>query len=256
MPDLSGKRMRGAAILFDLVSERLSQQHGPLVDRLRNAVASVIEDGLIVPGEALPSERELAAKLDVSRSTVRHCLKDLAVMGLVRTRPGAGTVVTGRIPKALSRLSGFSEDMRLRGLLPRSRVLELVIGPVPADTAFRTGLPLGTRTLTLARLRMAGGETLSYERAVVPIECVGEDYDGTGSLYERMDQLGGRPRRILQSLEATEATAELAELLSIAPGAAVLKIAQVGYGAGGTAVEDGISWYRGDRYKYVGEIKG
>lgn len=243
-------------ITFDSIAQRLAVQHGPLADRLRNALAGVIEDGTIVPGEALPSERELAAKLDISRSTVRTCLKDLAEVGLVQTRPGAGTVVTGRIPKALSRLSGFTEDMRLRGLLPSSQVLELVVGQVPAETAFRTGLPLETRTLTLARLRLAGGEAFSYERAVVPVASVGEDYDGSGSLYERMDEKGARPRRILQQLEAVEASAEIAGHLGIAVGAAVLKIAQVGYDADGSAVEDAISWYRGDRYRYVGEIKG
>ncbi|WP_421726517.1 GntR family transcriptional regulator [Bauldia sp.] len=247
----------GALVInFDSISERLAAQHGPLTDRLRSTLASAIEDGLIEPGEALPSERELAARLDVSRSTVRQSLKDLADMGLVTTRPGAGTRVIGRIPKALTRLSGFSEDMRLRGLLPSSKVLELAIGPVPSDTAFRTGLPLDTLTLALVRLRCAGGEALSYERAVVPVACVGDDYDGSGSLYERMDEKGARPRRVLQQLEAVGASDEIAELLDIGAGAAVLKIAQVGYGADGTAVEDAVSWYRGDRYRYVGEIRG
>ncbi|MCP4386345.1 MAG: GntR family transcriptional regulator [Hyphomicrobiales bacterium] len=246
----------GPTITFDSIAQRLSGQHGPLTDRLRNALTAVIEDGIIAPGESLPSEREFAAKLDISRSTVRTCLRDLADMGLVRTRPGAGTTVIGGIPKALTRLSGFSEDMRLRGLLPSSKVLELVVGPVPSDTAFRTGLPMETQTLTLVRLRLAGGEALSYERAVVPVACVGEDYDGSGSLYERMDENDARPRRTLQQMEAIEASVEIAGHLGIAEGAAVLKIGQVGYGADGTAVEDAISWYRGDRYRYVGEIKG
>ena len=242
--------------LFSTMAERVAEQHGPLSDRLRNAMSSVIDDGLIATGESLPSDRELASQLEISRSTVRQVLKDLAEHGLVHTRPGAGTVVTGRIPKALSRLSGFSEDMRLRGLLPSSKVIELSVGPVPKETAFRTGLPLGTQMLTLERLRLAGGETLSFERAVVPVSSVGQDYDGTGSLYERMDARGGRPRRILQSLEAVEANEEIAELLGIAVGAAVLKVDQLGYGEDGIAVEDAVSWYRGDRYKYVGEIKG
>ncbi|MGJ8584125.1 MAG: GntR family transcriptional regulator [Marinosulfonomonas sp.] len=242
--------------LFSAMAERVAEQHGPLSDRLRNAMSSVIDDGLIATGESLPSERELASQLEVSRSTVRQVLKDLAEHGLVHTRPGAGTVVTGRIPKALSRLSGFSEDMRLRGLLPSSKVIELTIGPVTTETAFRTGLPLGTQMLTLERLRLAGDETLSFERAVVPVSSVGEDYDGRGSLYERMDARGGRPRRILQSLEAIEANIEIAELLGVAVGSAVLKVDQVGYDENGNAVEDGVSWYRGDRYKYVGEIKG
>lgn len=242
--------------VFETLSASMSERHGPLSDRLRLALSALIETGAFGPGESLPSERELAARLDLSRSTVRQCLKDLAQLGLVQTRQGVGTVVVGHIPKALSKLSGFSEDMRMRGLVPSSRVLELTVGPVPHDTAFRTGLPLETETISLRRLRLAGGEALSYEWVVVPVACVGRDYDGTTSLYERMDARGARPQRMLQSLEAVEANEEIAGLLGIRPGAAVLRIAQVGYGANGAVVEDAVSWYRGDRYKYVGEIKG
>lgn len=241
---------------YAAVLERMERQHGPLGERLRNALTAVLDSGAIAPGESLPSEREMAERLDVSRSTLRQGLKDLAQLGLVATRPGAGTVVVGRIPKALSRLSGFSEDMHLRGLLPSSRVLECTIGQVGADAAFRTGLPLGSPVLILVRLRLAGGEPIAYERAVVPVETVGEDYDGSGSLYDRMDARDARPRRVLQSLTATEADEEVAAQLNIRPGAAVLEISQLGYSETGTVVEDAISWYRGDRYKYVGEIKG
>jgi GntR family transcriptional regulator len=241
---------------YDAVLEQMKQQHGPLGERLRNALSAVLDTGVIAPGESLPAEREMAARLDVSRSTLRHGLKELAQQGIVSTRPGAGTVVVGRIPKALSRLSGFTEDMQLRGLLPSSKVLERSIGLVDADSAFRTGLPLGTAVMTLTRLRLAGGEALSYERAIVPVEAVGDDYDGSGSLYERMDARHARPRRVLQSLKAVEASDEIAGHLGIHPGAAVLEISQLGYGESGAVVEDAISWYRGDRYKYVGEIRG
>jgi len=222
---------------YAAVRERMEAQHGPLGERLRNALTAVLDSGGIAAGGSLPSEREMAEALNVSRSTLRQGLKELAQLGIVTTRPGAGTVVVGRIPKALSRLSGFSEDMRLRGLEP---------GP----------LPLGSPILTLVRLRLAGGEPIAYERAVMPVEAVGADYDGTGSLYDRMDARNARPQRVLQSLQATEADAALAAHLGIRPGAAVLEITQLGYGANGNVVEDAISWYRGDRYKYVGEIRG
>ncbi|MBN9315383.1 MAG: GntR family transcriptional regulator [Devosia sp.] len=241
---------------YAAVLERMGRQHGPLGDRLRNALTGVLESGVIAAGEALPSEREMAEHLNVSRSTLRQGLKELALQGLVATRPGAGTIVVGRIPKALSRLSGFTEDMQLRGLVATSRVLECHVAPVGADAAFRTGLPLGTPVFTLVRLRLAGGEPIAYERAMVPVEAVGADYDGSGSLYERMDARNARPRRVLQSLQATEADEALAHYLGIRPGAAVLEITQLGYGESGTVVEDAVSWYRGDRYKYVGEIRG
>jgi len=241
---------------YAAVLERMERQRGPLGERLRNALAAVLGSGALAPGESLPSEREMAERLDISRSTLRQGLKELAQQGLVATRPGAGTVVLGRIPKALSRLSGFTEDMQLRGLLPSSRVIECRLHPVGPDMAFRTGLPLGSEVLTLVRLRFAGGEPVAYERATVPVEAVGADYDGSGSLYDRMDGHNSRPRRVLQSLQAVAADDELAHRLGITPGAPVLEITQLGYGEAGTVVEDAVSWYRGDRYQYVGEIRG
>jgi DNA-binding GntR family transcriptional regulator len=39
-------------------------------------------------------------------------------------------------------------------------------------------------------------------------------------------------------------------------GAAALVIHRIGYGASGNALEDAMSWYRGDRYEYIAEITG
>lgn len=242
--------------MLNIVTDRLRARRGPLAQRLTEAMAQSIRDGSLPPNRALPSERELADRLGVSRSTLRACLKDLAEQGLVETRHGSGTVVVGVIPKALSRLSGFTEDARARGLVPTSDILSLQTGAAGLETALRTGIPLGSQVLTLVRLRRADGEPLSHEIVTVPIWAVGEDFDGTGSLYDRMEAHGTRPRRMLQTLEAVAAPAEIAAHLGIDPGAPVLRIAQVGYAADGRAVEDAISWYRGDRYRYVGELEG
>jgi len=45
------------------------------------------------PGDKLPSERELAETLGVSRSSIRDAIRSLELMGLVEPRQGAGTVV-------------------------------------------------------------------------------------------------------------------------------------------------------------------
>jgi GntR family transcriptional regulator len=161
----------------------------------------------------------------------------------------------GRIPKALSSFTGFTEDMRLHGLATSSKVMDRSIAPADADAAFRTGWEVGTSVMTLVRLRMAGGEAFAYERVTVPVDVVGEEYDGSGSLYECMAHRNARPCRMLQSLKAVEASAVIASLLGIRTGAAVFEISQLGYGKTGRVVEDSIGWYRGDRYKYIGEIR-
>jgi GntR family transcriptional regulator, transcriptional repressor for pyruvate dehydrogenase complex len=49
--------------------------------------------GVLVPGDRLLSERELAAQLGVSRPSLREALRALAMFGIVQTHQGAGTVV-------------------------------------------------------------------------------------------------------------------------------------------------------------------
>src|SRR5262245_45772792 len=165
------------------IRRNMERDTGPLGQRLLAAFSEMIDAGLVPAGKALPSERDLAEALGVSRSTLRDCLSELCERRLVRTKRGVGTIVVGQVRKALSRLSGFTEDMRARGIEPSSRVLERKIGPATPEIAIRTGLPLGTRIMTVARLRYAGGEVLSFERVNVPLVVVGADYDGTTSLY-------------------------------------------------------------------------
>src|SRR3954447_4469628 len=56
-----------------------------IVEQVEDALAS----GDLVPGQRLPSERELVAQFAVSRSTVREALRVLESNGVVRSRPGA-----------------------------------------------------------------------------------------------------------------------------------------------------------------------
>lgn len=236
------------------IRRRMDKLTGPLGVRLVMALTSAIEDRTFGPGQPLPSEREFANELGVSRSTLRQSLEQLAKDGYVATRAGAGTVIANRIFKPVTRLTGFTDDMMSRGLKPTSRILELKVMPVPPDMSFRTGLPFGTQVMMLTRLRQVDDEVMGLDRSVFPLQAVGADFDGTGSLYARMDAMGGRPRRIMQSLKAAEAPADIAQHLGIKPGAAVLAIHRIGYAPAGNVIEDAMSWYRGDRYEYIAEI--
>lgn len=66
--------------------ERLSRQ---VVERFQ----AMLADGEIGPGDRLPSERELAERYGVGRSSVREALRELEILGLVESRQGAGTYV-------------------------------------------------------------------------------------------------------------------------------------------------------------------
>src|SRR4029077_9656628 len=76
-------------------------------------------------GTAIPSERQLSADLGVSRLTVRAALDEPAREGdLVRRRSRATYVQQPKISQQLP-MPSFSEDMRRRGMVPRSETLSL-----------------------------------------------------------------------------------------------------------------------------------
>jgi GntR family transcriptional regulator, transcriptional repressor for pyruvate dehydrogenase complex len=62
----------------------------------------LISDGQLKPGERVPSERELAALLGVSRPSVREAIMVLEAMGLVESRQGGGTFVRSLTETALA----------------------------------------------------------------------------------------------------------------------------------------------------------
>jgi len=89
-----------------------------VADRLVTAIAL----GEFVPGQRLPSERELAATLGVSRTTVREAIQRLAALGYVevrRGRTGGAYVLQGMGPEA--------NEMIRRTLLPEWSTLERVL---------------------------------------------------------------------------------------------------------------------------------
>jgi GntR family transcriptional regulator, transcriptional repressor for pyruvate dehydrogenase complex len=82
-------------------------------ERIAERIVTAISLGEFVPGQRLPTERDLAAMLEVSRTTVREALQRLQASGYVITRRGRGGgtfVRTGRGPD--------SDDMIRRTLLP------------------------------------------------------------------------------------------------------------------------------------------
>ena len=70
-----------------------------LYQQVAASVAEAIQRGDFLPGQRIPSERELADEYKVSRPTIREAMIALDVIGLVRTRHGAGIFVVDNPPK-------------------------------------------------------------------------------------------------------------------------------------------------------------
>jgi len=108
---------------------RLRSAATQVPDNLSAALERMIADGTIPHGERLPAERELAAELGVSRTSLRDALRELELKGLVDRRPGRGTMVlepgqSGVGKSMLSKLDRNERDllevMDLRGVIEPS----------------------------------------------------------------------------------------------------------------------------------------
>jgi GntR family transcriptional repressor for pyruvate dehydrogenase complex len=72
-----------------------------IAEEVSSRLLSLIQQRQLTPGDKLPSERDLAASMEVSRSSLREALRALAMMNIIETRQGDGTYVTSLEPGLL-----------------------------------------------------------------------------------------------------------------------------------------------------------
>ena len=70
-------------------------------------LSKLVSEGAILPGERLPSERELAEKLNVSRPTIREAMIALELSGIVEIRTGSGIYINEKKPFIVSQDKGI-----------------------------------------------------------------------------------------------------------------------------------------------------
>jgi GntR family transcriptional regulator/MocR family aminotransferase len=114
-----------------------------LCGQVYRQIRAAIADGLLRPGETLPSTRELARRLSVARNTVAVAYDRLAAEGFVRSRTGAGTYVSPQVGTQ-RQPSGVDSPLRARPVWDRITAAP-DMSTVDAIFDFRVGIPDATR---------------------------------------------------------------------------------------------------------------
>lgn len=86
-------------------------ENRPLYLRISQLIEETIKTTQIAENEALPSERDLANMLGVSRITIRKSIDNLAQKGVVVRVHGSGTFVKKQIQQNLTSLSGLPKNL-------------------------------------------------------------------------------------------------------------------------------------------------
>jgi GntR family transcriptional repressor for pyruvate dehydrogenase complex len=186
------------------------------------------------PGDKLPSERELAEMLQVSRSSIRDAIRGLELMGLVEPRQGAGTIVRERSTESL--VSPFGNALKRRQelvseLLDFRKMLEPPLAARAATHASPDEITemeeiLQRQEEKLSREEMAISEDAEFHYSIalasgnsVVLKVLDILMDLLRDTRERSLQLTGRPqkslaghRRILAAIKRHDAEAAKAAM--------------------------------------------
>jgi GntR family transcriptional regulator len=228
------------------VSDRITGGPRPKHHQLRELLI-----GLVVPGEAIPSERELTVTYGVSRATVRKAIDGLVADGLLQRTHGLGTFAVRPRLETRLHLASFSQDMRRRGLQPSTRLISVTQALPPAEVAEWLGLEPNQKAWRIVRIRLADNAPIAHEDGWYPAHLLPEldrqDLVG-GSLYEILGaRYGLWVEHAEQTLWGESADAGMAAALA-APLATPLLVFRRRSFAGGQRIEHVVSRYRGDRY--------
>ncbi len=226
----------------------------PAYQRIQGKIRKTIETGGLRPGDAVPSERELARIHDVSLMTARHALASLEHEGAVERRRGVGTFVAA--PKIhFNKLMSYTEQMGSRSLNACSKVLLAKIIDDEQDVNARLALTPKSKVVKIERLRHAADEPFALETCYLSAA----QFSGLiGAPLQRESLFATLERNYNielgyadEEVDATAADQRTAELLGVPKREPLLRIRQVIYSTKGVVILYVIGMYRSDRHNLV-----
>lgn len=241
-----------------------------LYEQAHQAILRLAEDLTARSQAKLPPERDLAARLGASRTTVRKVLADLEDRGVVRRVQGrAGgafltavdTRVAGpeqvrvagaerKVRRSLNRVSSVPDMLRSQGFTTGTRVVSASLEMPPEPVAQFLGLGRGELVASVLRVRFADGDSLSLERMYVSSQRFPAIIESNlqGSMYHLFaTRFGVTVGRVEEEIEAAAAPPQVAALLGLADGDPLLKLTRMAFDADGTPFEYSVDLFRSDR---------
>ena len=210
---------------------QVSPTFSPLYRQIKDLIMQGLASGEWRPGEAIPSEAELAIRFNVSQGTVRKAIDEMAAENLVVRKQGKGTYVASHNdPRAFFRflrvvpneggvsvpLSVPLECWRAKAGLEAARILD--IAPGAPITIVRRVLKFNGKPVVLDEIYLPGEifQGLSLE--------VLQEYQG--SLYSLFEtRFGVRMIRAEERIRAIAADRATAEQLAVEEGSPLLHFA-------------------------------
>lgn len=253
---------------------------GPMYRRIADDLRRKIESGELGHGRQLPTEMELRETYDASRNTVRDAVRWLSTRGLVETRPGHGTFVTGEVEPFVTTLIADARELSAgdmtglggedaiyissvsaQGRRPEQTVPRAEIQRASGLVAAELGLDDNVTVVGRHQRRMIDGTPYSLQTTFYPVDFVQR---GAVRLIQAEDILPGAVSYLEETLGIRQEG--LRDRITVrAPDAdetaffglpddgriAVFETIRTGYDESGTPIRVTITTYPADRNQFI-----
>ncbi len=218
----------------------------PLYQQIKALMTRSLQAGEWRPGEAIPSEMDLAARFKVSQGTVRKAIDELAADNLLVRRQGKGTfVATHAEQKIQYRFLRLAPDVAETGAGAGAQrhFIDCRRSRAPADVARALQLKAGEPAVEIRRVLSFAGRAVVLDDIWLPGSLFKglsaerlSDYRGPMyALFEA--EFGVRMIRAEEKIRAVAADAAAAHWLKVAEGAPLLLVERLSFTYEGKPVE-------------------
>ena len=227
---------------MSLISEPIAS-FSPLYEQIKAMILASLQASEWLPGDAIPSEMELAARYAVSQGTVRKAIDELAAQNLLIRRQGKGTFVATHQEEDFQyrflRLEPDSgEKLHLKNQF-------LACENIPSDPYIARLLKIkpGDSIIRIDRIQSSAGRPIAFEEIWLPEACFkGLNLEmlnaWPGPMYAFYEsEYATHMVRAEEKIKAVLAGSDLAKYLQISEGAALLSVERVAFTYGNKPVE-------------------
>jgi len=247
----------------DSIGATSTPAFSPLYQQIKGLILQSLQGGEWRPGEAIPSEMDLAARYRVSQGTVRKAIDELAAVNLLVRRQGKGTFVATHAEQHVQyrflKLMPDNGDIQSEGPAQR-HIIECKRLRASADIARTLGLRTGDSVLQVRRV-------LSFANCPTILEDLwlpGAPFKGltaqrlsqySGPMYALFEtEFGVRMVRAEEHIRAVLPDAEQAQLLAVNTATPLLSVERVAYTYNDTPMELRRGLYLTDTHHYRNEL--
>lgn len=218
-------------------------------DKLRLLIKDLPEDARI------PSERDLVARFDGSRMTIRKAIDELVKeRALYRINSSGTYVAKDGHRKYLNNLVGFSKEVLEQGGVPTHKVIKLKTLKASSDLAAKMELKPGEELNYTIRVHERNGEPVLLDYAYFNKRITGQLTKKLceGSLYKYFEEkLGLKITTSVQEFIAEIVNDEVRKLLNIEAGTPIIKIEHITFLDDGSVLEYTIGYRNPHKYRQI-----